>query len=304
MSTKKSRKRKCTADKEIGMHYVSETGRRRRGEVGRPEDNILKLACLIQEGKNVVFVSGAGLSVASGIAPFRGQHDAVWEQSVHTWGTRQKFEENPVVWYNTFWLKHFDETKIYQPNEGHGAIAHVCSLFPNTKVITQNIDRLHSGIPKEQLIEVHGFAGAFKCFTEECPYSYEKLVYGKSTCDISSTQHINKCPECKQVMCPNCLLFDEDYTDHESYQFEKSLEWLKDADAIVFVGTSFAVKITDIAFGCARSKVPHGTIFNFNLSDNISKSKVSRTKIHFIEGKSEETLPKLNEILKVWHEKK
>ena len=88
--------------------------------------------------------------------------------------------------YNTFWLKHFDEGKaeFYMPNAGHEALARICQAYPTTtKVITQNIDRLHSHshakISDEQLIEIHGSHGAFKCFTEDCPYSNTELYHGK-----------------------------------------------------------------------------------------------------------------------------
>lgn len=40
------------------------------------------------------------------------------------------------------------------------------------------------------------------------------------------------------------LLFDEDYDSHSFYNFERVEEWLKEADAVVFVGTSFAVTLT------------------------------------------------------------
>lgn len=40
------------------------------------------------------------------------------------------------------------------------------------------------------------------------------------------------------------LLFDEDYDSHSFYHFDKAEDWFKDADAIVFVGTSFAVTLT------------------------------------------------------------
>ena len=83
-------------------------------------------------------------------------------------------------------MKHFDEGKAesFKPNAGHEALASICKAYPKTtKLITQNIDGLHShshgAIPQDQLIEIHGFHGAFKCYTDDCPYSTSKLYYGK-----------------------------------------------------------------------------------------------------------------------------
>ena len=103
------------------------------------------LVSSLMEGKKVVFITGAGLSVSSGIPPYRGkastgqsnpgamppqhlpcyihvlllrsrsthivhrhsksQANAVWEHFVLEWGTRRKFLKDPLEWWNRFWLK-------------------------------------------------------------------------------------------------------------------------------------------------------------------------------------------------------
>lgn len=55
-------------------------------------------------GKDVVFVTGAGLSVASGVPPYRQDNDGVWSHFAEDWGTREKFAADPLEWWNTFWL--------------------------------------------------------------------------------------------------------------------------------------------------------------------------------------------------------
>ncbi|GBG26827.1 NAD-dependent deacetylase sir2E [Hondaea fermentalgiana] len=298
---------------------VSEFSRARpkRGSHGAAVDPaeppISKLASMILEGKRVVFVTGAGLSVASGIPPFRGQHDAVWEESVYTWGTREKFEEDPLAWYNTFWLRHFDEGKAasYFPNLGHVALARICANYPDSAhLITQNIDRLHrhsnGSIADDQLIEIHGYSGGFKCYSDRCPYSLERVWHAKlgdkvhrpddgGRPRIRALADLPRCPECSEILCPNCLLFDEDYTDHESYQFDKAKQWFSSADAFVFVGTSFAVQITNLAFIAAATSL--APIFNFNMVDNVPEHFRLRVNCHFIPGRSEVTLPQLADLV-------
>lgn len=50
-----------------------------------------------------VFLTGAGISVASGIATYRGD-GGVWANFVTEWGTRATFSRDPLAWYNEFWL--------------------------------------------------------------------------------------------------------------------------------------------------------------------------------------------------------
>mmetsp|Transcript_3895 Transcript_3895/g.6858 ORF Transcript_3895/g.6858 Transcript_3895/m.6858 type:complete len:422 (-) Transcript_3895:127-1392(-) len=291
--------------------------RPRRGKESQslvPKDQALQsLADLIKQEKTVVFLTGAGLSVASGIPPFRGRDDAVWAKSIHTWGTREKFEEGPLEWYNVFWLQHFDEGKAgqYKPNVGHNAIAALCKAHKGVHVMTQNVDRLHrhstGGVTDDKLIEIHGFSGGFKCYTDDCKYS-EKEVHFTTLRDklqrksdgsafLASEDDLPKCPECGEIMIPNCLLFDEDYSDHESYQFEKAKRWLKDAEVLVFVGTSFAVQITNMAFCAAAERMPAASVFNFNVIDNVPEDRAARVHFQPILGPCEETLVELTKLV-------
>lgn len=270
----------------------------------RNTQHISQLAEMLVTGKNVVFLTGAGISVASGIKPFRGQEDAVWHESVMEWGTRAKFEKDPLEWYNTFWLHHFDETKkdSYKPNDGHLAIEAICKAFPKTaKVITQNIDSLHR-LDDSQLIEVHGTASRYKCIVDGCKYSenYDfelhsglNLVITNGHSRLADEKDIPRCPECNSRCLPNCLLFDEDYASHVAYRFQEAQDWLEAAHAIVFVGTSFSVQITGIALQFANLSGDK-QVFDFNVNPQaIPSSKASRVTVLQVIGPSEKTLKQL-----------
>eukprot|EP00804_Cyclotella_cryptica_P013302 CCRYP_018640-RA/>CCRYP_018640-RA protein AED:0.04 eAED:0.04 QI:0/0.66/0.5/1/0.66/0.5/4/1914/519 len=132
------------------------------------------LARLILSSTPVVFITGAGLSAASGIRTFRGS-DGLWSSVIWKWSTREEFRKDPLAWYNEFWLKHFPPHtygEYYEANEGHEAIA-ILSMMPNAniKVVTQNIDGLHRRTRNqwnfdEQLIEAHGRLGFYKCIPD------------------------------------------------------------------------------------------------------------------------------------------
>ncbi|KAF0984492.1 hypothetical protein FDP41_000391 [Naegleria fowleri] len=141
-------------------------------------NNILHLALQLYHGKKCLFVTGAGLSVSSGIATYRGDSNSVWSNHIIEMGTRRMFQSNPLDWYNNFWLQthHRREYLIAKPNEGHYSIARLSKLC-NVRVITQNIDHLHlkTSLSPSLVIEVHGRLGLYKCINQRkknpCPYS-------------------------------------------------------------------------------------------------------------------------------------
>ena len=104
------------------------------------------------------------------------------------------------------------------------------------------------------------------------------------------------CPECGEACLPQALLFDEDYSDHGFYQFEKLQEWFDEAQAFVFVGTSMAVTLTSLAQEEARDKKVK--VFNFNIDDEPERAATRTLKWHDVCGPAEETLPRLVDAVK------
>ena len=93
-------------------------GQKRKRKVGETQSLAKRLESALQShleaGEHVVLVTGAGLSVSSGIPPYRGASNAVWERSVQEWGTRAKFLEAPLTWFNEFWLPKFTTARVRQ----------------------------------------------------------------------------------------------------------------------------------------------------------------------------------------------
>eukprot|EP00906_Rhabdomonas_costata_P010014 RCo014080 len=87
--------------------------------------HLRQLSAELKAGKRVLFLTGAGLSEASGIPCYRGAPEAVWSRFVTEWGTRQKFRSDPLLWYNKFWLPvHAAAVESVQggaPGKGAGA---------------------------------------------------------------------------------------------------------------------------------------------------------------------------------------
>ena len=304
------------------------------------------LAECIIEGKQILFITGAGLSVASGVRPFRGS-SGLWANVIWKTATRQAFRKDPLKWYNEFWLPHFgSDFGSHAPNAGHDAIATLQDLFPsNISLITQNVDGLHRG----PVVECHGRVGLYKCIPDVdsdtdsdsdedddrpvhlghrrktrliqeamnqshstmCPYQYvasltvqqleppqvrDALTAGGSAgagAGAGATPLClpspPTCPNCHTPCLPQALLFDEGYHSHLFYKYEEMEDMLAKAEVIVFVGTSFAVNITDVALTHAKT---HGLlVFNFNTTDTLVPSE--KLNVDNIVGKSDETLVRL-----------
>ena len=101
--------------------------------------------------ENIVVITGAGVSVESGIQPFRGK-SGIWEENPMEMATYHKFSTDPghfLEWY----YNRFASCKDALPNAAHEILA-----SKNIKVITQNIDNLHikANHPVESLVEIHG----------------------------------------------------------------------------------------------------------------------------------------------------
>jgi NAD-dependent SIR2 family protein deacetylase len=244
----------------------------------------------IAEADRVVFLTGAGLSVASGIAPYRKSKDAVWARFITEWGTMEKFHEDPLAWWNEFWIKAHGSLvsgEHPKPNAGHDAITAMVKRKPEHLVITQNIDGLHrdSGVDEKQLVEIHGRHDRFICVDPACD-GYVNAV-DKVDLSLLKLGVVPRCAKCEEPMRPLVLLFDEMYDSHVAYQMHKARRALNDADVVVFVGTSFSVGITDYAVRAAA--------YADAMLVNVNIESAAGMPVKFVDvlGPSEVTLPDL-----------
>jgi NAD-dependent SIR2 family protein deacetylase len=245
------------------------------------------LARAIARSERVVFLTGAGLSVASGLAPYRKSKDAVWSRFITEWGTIERFHENPAAWWREFWIKaHGDLAKSdVVPNPGHLAITKMVRRSPEHLVITQNIDGLHrrAGVRDDQLVEIHGRHDRFICCDASCKRFEDPLP----SADLSEVDAgiFPRCDQCSAPLRPLVLLFDEMYESHPAYQMRKARRALNDAEIILFVGTSFSVGITDYA-------VRAGVYARARLV-NVNIEPIDIDGFENLLGPSEKTLPEL-----------
>jgi NAD-dependent deacetylase len=108
--------------------------------------------------KNVVVLTGAGISQESGIATFRGS-DGLWEgHPVEEVATYEGFEKNPTLVYDFYNQRRKSLlSREVKPNKAHEALAEFESKFSGEyTLITQNIDNLHERAGSRNILHMHG----------------------------------------------------------------------------------------------------------------------------------------------------
>ena len=233
--------------------------------------------------ENIVVITGAGISVESGIQPFRGK-SGIWEENPKEMATYEKYNKEPSVFLQWYY-KRFVSCKDALPNDAHEILAK-----KNVKVITQNIDNLHKKANhlKENLVEIHGNINYKRMINAENledivsadwknidELNLEKELFGLFV--ITEGGKINK----KKSYRPHILLFDEMY--NELYEYEKAIKWILEADTIIFMGTSNSVGFTSGALQIGVSKNKKVIVVDPNPSLSFIHPNVDLIKMTAIE---------------------
>ncbi len=160
---------------------------------------IHKAADLIRNAKYAVAFTGAGISVASGIPPFRGKN-GLWNKVDPIFLEIDYFTKKPLQ----SWIKikeiFYDSLGNAQPNIAHQVLAKMEKRSFLESVITQNIDHLHQKAGSCYVYELHGTYKQLVC-TEcgsEYDISFADLNFLPPTCFI-----------CKGILKPDMVFFNE-----------------------------------------------------------------------------------------------
>jgi NAD-dependent deacetylase len=133
----------------------------------------------------ILFFTGAGLSVESGVPTYRGR-GGVWKKYDYTTiACQEAFDRDPETVWN-FNDSRREQMAAVDPNLGHKIIATVQRTRPGTKIVTQNIDGLHQRAGAEDVIELHGSVWRVRCEREhkvweelQCPVPSRKCTCGE-----------------------------------------------------------------------------------------------------------------------------
>ncbi|MGB9668220.1 MAG: SIR2 family NAD-dependent protein deacylase [Thermosulfidibacteraceae bacterium] len=189
---------------------------------------LLDLVKKIEESKNIVVLTGAGISHESGIPTFRGK-DGLWEKyKPEELATPWAFEKNPKLvweWYN-YRREIIAKAK---PNECHYLIAEL-EKEKDLTLITQNIDGLHELAGSRDIIELHGNIWRVKC---------TKCSYKEINRDVPLKEIPPKCPKCVGLLRPDVVWFGEPLPTEE---LNDAMELSAKCDLFIVIGTSLVVQ--------------------------------------------------------------
>jgi len=192
-------------------------------------DLIKKAAKDLALTKNVVALTGAGISVESGIPPFRGK-GGIWEKfDPMEFAHIDAFMKDPAKVWNVLIkeMKELVDTAV--PNDGHLGLARLEELGILKTVITQNVDGLHQKAGNTDVIEFHGNFAWLKCMT--CDKRVE-------TNSVSMSQIPPRC-ECGGILRPECIFFGEMI---QSNHLLRSRQVASRCDIMLVIGTSAIVQ--------------------------------------------------------------
>jgi NAD-dependent deacetylase len=163
-----------------------------------------RLAELIGESDSVVALTGAGISVPSGIPDFRTPGTGLWEnvdpmKVAHI----DAFLSDPVEFWR-FYGQRFQTLEDKRPNGAHAALAKLEQAGLLDAVITQNIDRLHAKAGTRELIEVHGTIDHSSCLSCGARYPLADVRARQ----LADADGVPRC-DCGLPLKPDVVLFGE-----------------------------------------------------------------------------------------------
>jgi len=192
-----------------------------------------RLADLIRSAGSVVALTGAGISVPSGIPDFRSPGTGLWErvnpmEVAHI----DAFRRDPQQFWS-FYGQRFQTLHDKRPNAAHLALVELERRGLLDAVITQNIDRLHHEAGTREVVEVHGSIATSSCLVCHERYPLEE-VRARQAVDGDG---VPRCA-CEEPLKPDVVLFGEMLP---AAAIERAWGLAGAADVLLCVGSSLEV---------------------------------------------------------------
>lgn len=193
-----------------------------------------ELSQYINEAKNIVIFTGAGISTESGIPDFRGPQ-GVWKTNTPIYF--QDFIESEEVRKES-WKRKFtgqDIIKKAKPNIGHLAVAEIINTHQSAYLITQNVDNLHqdAGVPDDKITEIHGNASYASCL--DCGIRYELKPIKK---DFLENETVPYCDSCGGIIKTATISFGQSMPEEGMQMAQRKT---LGCDLFITIGTSLVV---------------------------------------------------------------
>ena len=240
---------------------------------------IKQAARLIRNAKYAVAFTGAGISVESGIPPFRGEN-GLWNTTDPIFLEIEFFNKKPLQSWQKIKEIFYDKLVDTEPNIAHIMLAKMEERSFIEAVITQNIDHLHHKAGNKKVYELHGTYKQLICTECQSEYdmSFANLDYLPPTCFV-----------CKGILKPDIVFFNEPIP---KFAKEHSFEEAKKADVFLIIGTNAEVlPAADIP---VVAKETGAKIIEINIQPSHFTNSITDI---FIEMKASEAMQQIGELL-------
>ncbi len=173
--------------------------------------------------KQLVILTGAGMSAESGINTFRDA-DGLWEgHDIYEVASPMGFQKNPELVLDFYNQRRKQLLEVF-PNRGHKNLVHLEETF-DVQIVTQNVDDLHERAGSSNVTHLHGELRKVRSTTDKnLVYNWDKDIVLGDLC------------EKKSQLRPHIVWFGEDVP-----LLEKAVEITMKADILVIIGTSMQV---------------------------------------------------------------
>jgi len=250
------------------------------------QGDVEEAAGLIANARYVVALTGAGMSVESGIPPFRGP-GGLWT----------KYGEPPMNGYERFladpaaaWKERLSPTgpmrELWQtlqqakPNPGHTALVELEQLGVLRCLITQNVDNLHLAAGSRKVAEIHGNATLVRCIECVSRYRRDEITYETLP---------PRCPRCTGMLKSDTVSFGEPIPPDV---LARCFEEAESCDCMIVAGTSATV------YPAAQFPIDVRRRGGHLIEVNLYESELTALASVSLRGESGTVLPALLEALR------
>lgn len=238
-------------------------------------------ALLIKQSRHAVAFTGAGISVESGIPPFRGENGlwnkydpATFELSYFIKNTKESWAVMQDIFYELFGQ--------VKPNSAHKALAELERLNLLHAIITQNVDNLHTDAGSSNVYEFHGSLKKLICL--DCSATIDVAKVDLTVLPPRCKKDVNR-KKCNGILKPAAVFFGESIPRHA---YAKSFEEARKADLFILIGTTGEVAPANVIPRMAKDS--GAKIIEINTSESSYTDSITDI---FLKDRATEAMEKL-----------
>ena len=234
---------------------------------------------LIRKSKYMVAFTGAGVSVESGIPPFRGT-GGIWNTTHPVFLEIDFFRKKPLQSWKKIKEIFYDRLGDAEPNLAHEVLAAMEQRSFLESIITQNIDHLHQKAGSKHVYELHGTYRQLVCTAcgSEYDLSFADLNFLPPTCFV-----------CKGILKPDMVFFNEPIP---AFAKKRSFDEALKSDLLLIIGTN--AEVLPAAEIPAIAKRTGAKIIEINITPSHLTETVTDV---FLQARATDAMGKIAELL-------